>query len=141
MRTLLYPGLVGLLFLLQPAAVFAKAELVRTYYPSGATKAEFIKENGKLNGPFKWYYQDGALGALLTYRNNQLHGLSQTYYQNGSVKKQVIMRENRAVGLSHYYSPEGRIEKIRVNQNGREQAQWLYSEDQQLLQCEDIQTA
>lgn len=141
MRTLTCSGWVLFFIFASSVPVLAKAEMVRTYYPSGATKAEFVKENGKLNGPFKWYYQDGALGALLTYRNNQLHGISQTYYENGGVKKQVIMKENRAVGLSHYFTPEGRIEKSTVNQGGRELAQWIYGENNSVLRCEDVEHA
>lgn len=131
---------LGLLLSFGAAAddVYAKAEVVRTYYASGATKAEFLKENGKLNGPSKWYYQDGALGALLTYRDNQLHGLTQTYYQTGQVKKQVLMKRNKPVGLTHYFSQDGKLEKVEVLQSGKAKAQWTYGETEDILLCEEL---
>ena len=128
------------LWILAPLLLYAKGgTVVRTYYPSGAMKAEFFKEKGKLNGPSKWYHKDGALGALLTYRDNQLHGLSQTYYESGKVKKQVLMRENKAVGLTRHYRLDGRIEKIEVNdESGKAKVRWMFDENEMMVKCEDL---
>ena len=48
-------------------SVVGFSEVKKTYYESGALKAEFYHKNGKLEGPAKVYFESCALEKEFTY--------------------------------------------------------------------------
>lgn len=114
------PFLIGFCTLLLFSAFKAKNQegQFKTYYPSGAVKAEFPLKNGRLEGETTWYYESGAIGAILDYKDNRLHGTARAFYEDGKLKKVAQHANNIPVGISKLYHPDGSLMREDVYKEG-----------------------
>lgn len=114
-----------------------QADQMKSYYPSGALKAEFPMKDGRLEGQTKWYYESGAVGAILNYRNNRLQGLSRSYYESGRLRKEILHENNLPVGKARHYYEDGTLMNEDLYRDGRLLLRWNYDRSGRIVVCED----
>jgi len=115
-----------------------QADNFRTYYPSGALKAEFPLKDGRLEGETTWYYESGAIGAILSYKNNRLHGVTRTFYEDGTLKKEIQHENNRPVGKAKHFHRSGVLSFEDVYQSGKLTLRWHFNENGVMESCQEL---
>lgn len=110
----------------------------KTYYPSGALKAEFPQKSGRLEGETIWYYESGAIGAVLNYKNNRLHGPTRTFYEDGTLKKEIQHENNLPVGKAKHYHRSGALSYEDVYHSGKLTLRWHFLENGAMNYCEEL---
>ena len=78
----------------------------KSYYPSGAVKAEWNYKGGNREGISKSYYESGALKWEGNFKNGKLDGISKTYYPSGALKWEVHYKNGIVISQKNYKDSE-----------------------------------
>ncbi|MFC2133627.1 TonB family protein [Bacteroidota bacterium] len=100
------------------SSLTAQNGIIKTYYPTGETRAALSFVDNIYDGTSYWFYKNGNIEIEKTYNSGKLNGWVKYYYESGLVKEEYYVSNGVKDGLNKEYYENGALKSIKDYSNG-----------------------